>query len=65
MPFPFVIRKLKKILYNEEILALRHDRFAAGRVVELKNAITLLEGGEAPKPVRNRTSNTKQLNLFA
>lgn len=49
MQFPFVIRKLRKILRNEENLAMHHDRFAPKRIPEIKRAIEVLN--TAPPPV--------------
>lgn len=48
MPFPFVIRKLTKVLRNEQIIAARGaDRFAPSRVKELTEAIELLKDHQA------------------
>lgn len=68
MKFPFAIRKLKKILTNEQTIAARGaDRFAAKRIVELKEAIEILEKPKAesikPKVVQTHKPKT-QLNLF-
>lgn len=44
MAFRFAIRKLNKVLENEKTLAaIGADRFAPGRVKELKDAIEILE----------------------
>lgn len=69
MAFPFVIRKLNKIMRNEQIIAARGaDRFAPGRIVELKEAIELLTGhqaaarkpAETKKPEVKRTATLKE-----
>ena len=44
MGFPFVLRKLKKVLDKEQTLAaIGADRFAPGRVVEVKQAMEVLK----------------------
>jgi len=71
MPFPFAIRKLKKILNNEQLLAVKGaDRFAKARVLELKEAIEKLSDEsiktKAVQPTKQPTANKPktQLNLF-
>lgn len=60
----FAIRKLKKILANEQLLAIKgYDRFAKSRVVELKQAIEILIVTK-PKRVKKPIQHKPQLNLF-
>lgn len=69
MPYPFAIRKLKKILRNEQLLAVGADRFAKARVVELKEAIERLSTVDSQRSTAARTTKNEQpptqLNLFS
>lgn len=73
MAFAFTIRKLKKLLFSEKLIADRGaDRFAPGRVKELSEAIEILSNHKktnkpatetpAPKRTKHRvTPNIKSL----
>ncbi len=68
MAFPFVIRKLRKLLGNEQTIAARGaDRFAPGRIKEITKAIEVLsahsEVQKAEKKVTRRIEHKRMITL--